>query len=511
MDDTQQPQLHISDTLSLPVAAVVETFAIIARRGRGKTNTSVVLTEEMLGCGQPVAVIDPLGVWWGLRAGADGHPEGGLPILIIGGDHGDLPLDADSGLWLAQRVVATRQPVILDLSLLSKNDGRQVVTDFLDGIYQYNREPLHVVIDEADLYAPQRGGGGADAARAANAMSDILRRARARGVGATVISQRPAVLSKDVLSQCEVLITLSMNNPRDIAAIDEWISLHADEDQAHQLKDSLPSLPVGTGWVWSPGWLGILQQVTIRRRRTYDSSSTPTPGRELTPLIGLLPVDRKLLVGADVTLPPTVDELNRDLVRLRQHNDRLTTALQEAQAGPLNLGYATAAELRGMLTDATRIHTQLDTWQATTLAAEGVTGWWERNILVPLTDAAPEPEPEPEPDVVEPEPEPEPAATEPPTPEQVRAAYFAAWPQIARALTAIARARTTIHLHVANNQLAADTDDPLTAAAATHLPWDNRHLWAAAATITPGDPTTVTIDSPSAARFLLNPTTGTRP
>ena len=54
-------------------------------------------------------------------------------------------------------------------------------------------------------------------------MEDLVRRGRARGLGATLITQRPAVLNKDVLTQAEVLIALGMTGPRDVAAIDEWV------------------------------------------------------------------------------------------------------------------------------------------------------------------------------------------------------------------------------------------------------------------------------------------------
>lgn len=85
------PDLSIAPGFDLPLQAVTETFAILAKRGSGKTSTAVVLTEELLGAGQQVIVVDPTGVWWGLRANRNGGP-GGLPIVIIGGDHADLPL-----------------------------------------------------------------------------------------------------------------------------------------------------------------------------------------------------------------------------------------------------------------------------------------------------------------------------------------------------------------------------------------------------------------------------------
>lgn len=268
--------LALGPGVDLPLEAVTETFAILAKRGSGKTYTAKVLVEEMLDAGLPVVVADPVGVWWGLRSSADGQ-SAGLPVVIFGGDHADVPLEETAGELLADLVVDERVPAVLDLSGLSKRASRRFMADFAERLYHRNRDPLHVVLDEADAFAPQRTA--AEGARLLGAIEDLVRRGRARGIGVTLITQRPAVLNKDVLTQAEVLIALRMTGPRDVAAIDEWVRLHADEDQAAAVKASLPSLPVGTAWVWSPGWLGLLQRVAVRRARTFDSSATPAPGQ----------------------------------------------------------------------------------------------------------------------------------------------------------------------------------------------------------------------------------------
>ena len=66
-------ELKISKTLSLPIEAVTQTFGILAIRGAGKTNTSVVLTEEMVKAGLPVVVVDPVGHRERLQVKRDGN------------------------------------------------------------------------------------------------------------------------------------------------------------------------------------------------------------------------------------------------------------------------------------------------------------------------------------------------------------------------------------------------------------------------------------------------------
>lgn len=125
-------ELRLADDFTLPLQAVTETLAILAKRRSGKTSTAVALAEEMIGAGQQALVVDPTGVWWGLRAGRDGGQVGGLPVVIVGGDHADLPLHETDGAVLAKLLVVERVSAVLDLSELSKSANRRLMTDFLE-------------------------------------------------------------------------------------------------------------------------------------------------------------------------------------------------------------------------------------------------------------------------------------------------------------------------------------------------------------------------------------------
>lgn len=273
--------LKISKEISLPLEAVTQTFGILAIKGSGKSYTGSVMAEEMLNAGQQVIAIDPTGAWWGLQSSADGKKEG-YGIVVFGGDHANIALDEHSGELIAQTLVEQKISAILDLSIMRKGAMKRFVADFLETLYRINREALHVFVDEADLFAPQKTFG--DEARTLGAMEDMVRRGRKRGIGCTMITQRPASINKDVLTQVEILIGLRLNHPRDIDAIEEWVKVNATIAQAKTMIDSLPSLQTGHAWIWSPSWLNVFKKVTIRKRTTFDSGATPKPGqRTITP------------------------------------------------------------------------------------------------------------------------------------------------------------------------------------------------------------------------------------
>ncbi|MDD5302436.1 MAG: DUF853 family protein [Elusimicrobia bacterium] len=262
--------LRLAEDLALPLDAVTQTFGILAVRGAGKSNLAAVMAEEMFDAGLPFVVVDPVGSWWGLRSE--------LAIPIFGGRHADVPLEKTGGALVADLVVGQRLTCVLDVSELSEGDKTRFLIDFAERLYRQNTEPLHLFLEEADDFCPQRPFH--EQARLVRSWENVVRRGRARGLGITMITQRSAALNKNVLTQIETLFVLRTTSPQDRKAIEGWVEYHG---QAREVLESLSSLAAGEAWVWSPSYLKTMKRVQVRRRRTFDSGATPKSGSSRKP------------------------------------------------------------------------------------------------------------------------------------------------------------------------------------------------------------------------------------
>lgn len=269
-------KLHLSNDLSLPIEAVTQRISILGRTGSGKSYTAAVLVEEVLKAHQQVVVLDPKGDWWGLRSSANGK-SAGLPITIMGGEHGDVPLEPTAGALVADIIISEGISVILDLSLFdSKADEIRFATAFLDRLYRKNKRPLLFVCDEADVFAPQKPEK--NETTMLNRMETVCRRGRSKGIGVVLVSQRSAALHKGCLSQTELMIAHQTTAPQDKKAIEFWVVAHGDEKQRKFFMETITQLEKGHAIVWSPSWLNIFEAIKVRAKETYDSSQTPRVG-----------------------------------------------------------------------------------------------------------------------------------------------------------------------------------------------------------------------------------------
>lgn len=254
----------------IPDEALIDHLAVLAKTGAGKTYLAKGIVERLLAQKKRVCIVDPKNAWWGLKSSADGKKDG-FSVVIFGGPNADVPLLANHGKVLGEAVATTDMSCIICTKGMTEKDRIRFLTDFFQTLDQKNSEPLHLVLDEAHMMAPQKPLG--EMQRLTHYTSELVSGGRGMGFRIILLSQRPARLNKDVLTQCESLVAMRMTGPQDRNAVKAWILDQADIERGKEIIASLPTLKNGEGWVWMPA-ADVLKRVTFPLINTYDNSKT---------------------------------------------------------------------------------------------------------------------------------------------------------------------------------------------------------------------------------------------
>jgi len=241
-------------------SALDDRLAWVGITGSGKTFSSGTAVEHLLSSKARVVIIDPLGVWYGLALDVKGKKPSRFrsagKLVIFGGKHGDLPLNEHAGALIGETVASMAESCILDYSDIGTKAGeRRFTLAFLNALYKHKtREPLHLIFDEADMFAPQRIlDKEGEAMKLLGMMETVVRRGRVKGFIPWLITQRPAVISKNVLSQIDGLVAMKLTSSQDRDAIGDWVEGQADKAQWKSMWAKMPTLQRGQALVWMPG------------------------------------------------------------------------------------------------------------------------------------------------------------------------------------------------------------------------------------------------------------------
>ena len=247
---------------------------IVGASGAGKTVTAKVMVERLLDERRHLCIIDPTGAWHGLRTNADGDGPG-YSIPIFGGDKGDLPITSSQGGAIGG-VIAGGVTAILDLSAMDSDEQHVFMADCLAALRKKPRANFHLVVDEADEFAPQTSPSNAGEA-CKKRMEWIAKRGRVQGFVLTAITQRPADIAKSVISQMQTLVAHQMIAPADQKAVDDYLKANAQPATRKEVMGSLAGLERGERWIYSPR-LDVLERGVSPMPSTFDSSREPAPG-----------------------------------------------------------------------------------------------------------------------------------------------------------------------------------------------------------------------------------------
>lgn len=271
--------IHVAKSVEFPLSFVTSTAAILAMRGQGKTHLAKVIVEEMLKHGAQVVIGDPTGAWWGLTSSASGK-RAGFDVVVFGGDHAHIPINENSGPLIADTIVSNQISAVLDVSGFEHDSERvRFMAGFARRLFYINRRPLHFVLDEADEFVPQQPER--DQIAMLSILKRIWQRARIKGIGGTLISQRAAVVHKTLLNMSETLIALRTVGPQDRKALESWFNSWGTPEQIDEFASTISNVPDYHAWFWSPRFK-LFALAKARALESFDSSATPDVDASVT-------------------------------------------------------------------------------------------------------------------------------------------------------------------------------------------------------------------------------------
>ncbi|MDD3372927.1 MAG: DUF87 domain-containing protein, partial [Methanoculleus bourgensis] len=174
---------------------------IIAQSGAGKSWGIAVLCEQLLQARIGFCLIDTEGEYFSLK-------DRFSLIWIGSGESCDAEIGKTDIREVMHDAIRSRTAVIFDVS--EAEDMRDEVAKLAEILYDLEsrlKQPFLLIVEEADKFIPQIGVS-------IKKIEEISRRGRKRGLGLMVATQRPSLVAKNVLSQCnsQIIGKLSIEN-----------------------------------------------------------------------------------------------------------------------------------------------------------------------------------------------------------------------------------------------------------------------------------------------------------
>lgn len=338
-------KLKLAKGLDLPVEVVTQKLGWIGTTGSGKTYGASKLAELMFEAHAQFVVLDPVGVWYGLRLAKDGKHPSTITIPIFGGLHGDVPLESTAGAMMADLIVDRSLTCILDVSQFESDAQKaRFAADFADRFFFRKKaapSAVHVFIEECQEFVPENQQRGEE--RMLHAFTRLQKIGRNFGIGTSLITQRPQETSKKALNLAQTLFVFRTTGSHERKAIESWIKDKAIAGQ--DIGQELPKLKTGAPHVWSPEWLDLSEVVQIHEKHSFNASATPEVGaakvtRELAP-IDLEKIRGEMAATIERAkaddpreLKKTIVSLHREIGELKKRPEILTPAVGKVVEKP---------------------------------------------------------------------------------------------------------------------------------------------------------------------------------
>ena len=186
---------------------------------------------------------------------------------------------------------------VIDISDLGLDKQQQLVRDYCDDLLMAKLgKGVMTIFEECQDFVPQQGKPVSF-----DGIVRLCKLGRQNGYGVCLISQRPASVSKEALSQCSTYMIHNLINHRDLKAVEDQMGFGTDKSQVKKVLGGISAAQQGEVVCYSPTYYrddGFFRPSKIREDRkvthtgkniemkpaTFNSApqSAPEPSRTLS-------------------------------------------------------------------------------------------------------------------------------------------------------------------------------------------------------------------------------------
>jgi len=216
----------------------------------------------------------------------------------------------------------------------------KLANDLFEARKQNQVPAFFFLVEEAHRFCPERGVGQA---MSLPVLRTVAAEGRKFGMGLGIVTQRPAKVDKNVLSQANTQIILKVTNPNDIMAISKSL-----ENFTPELEDLMKNLPLGVAIITSENLeRPVLTDIRVRRSkhggtavdliktRQPSARRIPTVGAKIDTSGGIVGMLKKKLVSTDTEVRQ--DQAKAKVENIVEQKEQGVVQEQEANEWKENL------------------------------------------------------------------------------------------------------------------------------------------------------------------------------
>lgn len=252
------------ENLELPLADVLAGRGFITgKSGSGKSNTAGKICEEVLDQSRPLMVIDTEGEYYGLKEEYE--------LLHVGADEEcDLQVGPEHAEKIAELALKQNVPIILDVSgYIETEEANRLVHDTVKEMFDKEKKlkkPFPILVEEAHEWIPEQGSRGEDV-EVSKMLIRVGKRGRKRGLGITALSQRPASVDKDFITQTDYKIWHQLDWDNDLNVVRRVLG--------KDFVDAVKNLETGEAILQTDFVEDCPRKIHVLEKKTFDAGATP--------------------------------------------------------------------------------------------------------------------------------------------------------------------------------------------------------------------------------------------